>query len=348
MQLSKMLPIRKNPPIKAYLNYAHLLSIILTEDDADEWFFSNFIQLYSHRNSVVSWSIVQLLPDNYYLLHDQYLYNVHHLNSEIVGLDKEQIVDLLIKWIDNGYYIIYYLDEYYLPGTQLYQKVHFPHAQLLYGYDKTKEIFNTLNYTETREYTSIDISFKDVENSLITEELYREVDWSSFLRHDNPRLIKRTNKTTEEISTVKDIIEQLKDYLNSYGSYIHAQHNHEIAGLKDLVWGISIYDNFCNYLHKTGDNRSFEPFQLLLEHKQVMVMRFEFLEKKYNIKIPQTICDGLEEVEQLAQKLRNLSVKYIFKKEEKLKNRMIELLMLIKVREKAVLAEALAHLEKNA
>lgn len=330
---SKKLPINLNPPIKAYLSYAHILSMILPHEENEDWFYSSFIQLYSQQDTTNSWVALQFTPDTHDLLHDQYLYQVFSLNPQIIDLGKDIIIDSLIKWISNDYYIMYYLDEYYLPGTVYFQKEHIAHAQFFYGYNQENKTFSILNFSQDNNYESIDISYDDLINSLLTDEIIKKYNWIDLIYH-NPKLIRKSDHVRKDFD-LSIIIEQLSDYTTSKKAYSSYLHNSHINECKNIAWGIDVYDNLIKYINKTNFNSEYMPFHLLWEHKVIMLERFNFLIKKYNVNIPDSLITNQKQIIALTNQLRFLSLSLEYSKKNNIEtfDKMINLLSEIKTKE---------------
>lgn len=330
---SKQLPVNLNPPIKAYLSYAHILSMILPHEENEDWLYSNFIHLYSQKNTSNSWLVLQFTPDTHDLLHDQYLYQLFSLNQQIIDLDKDIIIDSLIKWISNDYYIMFYLDEYYLPGTKYYQKEHIAHTQFFYGFNKENRTFSILNFSQDNNYESIDISYDDLLKSLLTDEIIKKYNWVDLIYH-NPRLLKKLYITRKDFD-LDIIINQLKDYTASkkiYSSYLHNSHINEC---RNIAWGIDVYDNLKKYINDAKFKSDYMPFHLLWEHKVLMLERFSFLKKKFDISIPDNLIVNQKKIITLTNQLRflSLSIEYSNRNDKETFTKMINLLSEIKGKE---------------
>lgn len=308
MELSpaKTLPVNLDPPIKAYLSYAHILSMLLVDNESDDWIYSNFIQLYSQKDTSSSWTVLQFMPDTHNLVHDQYLYKSFSLNPEIEDLGKEVIIDKLRRWIDKEYYIIFSLDEYYLPGTKLCGVEHIPHAQFIYGYNDEKQTFSILNYDPEANYASIEISYENLLQSLVTEEMITEWKWPDLVWH-NPKLLKKCNYVRKDFD-LSFITAQFKEYRRGYGSHIYPLTSSFLREGEDKVWGIDIYDNLISYLDKTLLSTEYMPYHLLWEHKTMMLRRLEYIEKRYEVEIPRIVRELWDEVEGTANTVRFLAL----------------------------------------
>lgn len=332
---SKKLDIKTDPPIKSYLHYSQSLSIILADDKTNEWFYSNFIQLYSKKGASQEWDLLQILPDSFDLLHDQYFHQVSHLNNEIINIDKDNIIELVKKWINNSYYVLMYVDEYFLPGTQIYKRGHYPHAQLVYGYNDEEKKLYIMNFNDKVEYGSIEVDYEHFIESMLTDDLIDKFGWS-HLKYQNPRLIKTTENNIKSEFCINILINQLQDYIDGKVPYSKFLYNRDINYIENSVWGIDIYKNLISYLECTPENTSllprslFIPFNLLWEHKDVMINRLEFLKLKYNLTIPDYLISKFKKISKLCHRLRIFARKLDLNNDFNCKPEMIKIVEEIK------------------
>lgn len=327
------LKVDLNPPVKAYLSYAHILSMVLAEKDSQDWYYASFIQLYSWKDTDSSWLSLQFVPDTHGLLHDQYLYKIFSLNSEIYDLNEESVIPSLKRWISQGYYIVYSLDEYYLPGTCYYEKEHIPHAQFLYGYDE--EGFHLLNYDEEHNYVSVHVKNEDIIKAMLTNEMVEQWGWED-LRCHNPKLLKRSEKINREFEL--DIIkDQLTEYKESKGSPWLHMHNSHIHSCPDVAWGLDIYESLMTYMEKAGAKTEYMPFHLLWEHKVIMGERLNYLESRYGVSISQEVKDLWMQVEETANSLRFMALSLEYDPSEETLKEMAPLLTEMKQSEESAL-----------
>lgn len=142
------LPIVENPIIKCYLHHAHTQGIILNEMNSDLWTYSHFLQLYSKNNSVV--------PMDFFINP----YDLECLNRGYIPsfyINNSNISDFINKALLNGYYVVCLADEFYLEQMSSYNKHHFDHWILIYGY--TDNGYLCIGYINNRLYKKYTVSF---------------------------------------------------------------------------------------------------------------------------------------------------------------------------------------------
>ena len=118
------------------------MSIICCRNINKDWFYSNFINIYSYYNSDIN-----KLEVNYdvQFFEDE----VYYLNREKISIDtldtlSSTVIDKFIQLINREKYICIFLDEFYIEETINYQKKHFDHEFMIYGYDSREKKFDCL------------------------------------------------------------------------------------------------------------------------------------------------------------------------------------------------------------
>lgn len=233
------LPIVQKPIIRGYLHHAHTLSIIQNHDNADQWIYSRFLQLYC-KNGKTDAVDFFVNPYNYECLDRGYIHSFY-LD------DIAQIYNYINKALKNGYYVLCLVDEFYLEQMLAYKSVHFDHWLFIYGYDETS--FLSIGYTKNRVYKKYTVPF-DVFNIAIKScyglTLYKMKEEYCFY-YD------------------KDLAQELVyDYTKGINtSYKIKLHNQPIEG----YFGYKIYD----YIKSNFNNISLPYLYVLYEHKKCVL-----------------------------------------------------------------------------
>ena len=126
------------------------LHIYLGGNQYLEWKFMNYLQLiYSDIDSNGVWLDYFMFPKKG--MDASYQYFCHFLDTTYIKLDEyleifHNIHDF-IKWnISKLIYVNICLDEFYILDRNAYQKEHFNHFNLFYGYDDEKQLYYILGY----------------------------------------------------------------------------------------------------------------------------------------------------------------------------------------------------------
>ena len=161
------LPLEQNPPVQSYQHHAFWLSMILgNEPAARPWLTMQYTNLmWDTRDGLLNpyiysdwrFETEQLLPT-------KFLVNVPP--AMVRGYRTFDLVALIREMLDHGYYQMGTFDEFYVPAKLGYQKRHFVHNNLLYGYDDEKGCFLSIGYTRNRLYEPFAVSYTDYVESV--------------------------------------------------------------------------------------------------------------------------------------------------------------------------------------
>lgn len=95
--------------------------------------------------------------------------------------DVRDIIEVLVESIDMQQYCVLFLDNYYLPCEESFQKVHYVHEVLIYGYDIGTHIFQIITYG--RKIHKAEIAFNDLKNGFEAAfEYIKDTDgWDKYM-----------------------------------------------------------------------------------------------------------------------------------------------------------------------
>mgnify|MGYP001348798290 CR=1 FL=1 len=331
----------KDPLVKGLNHHAYTLAIAGEHPDFDNWFFSNYIQLECHdnmtlfplnfyrfKNSIVS---NPLLKENY--IERKYLYE---------GIDY---IDFFCNILKQGAYIMTFVNEYYLTPMKAYKKYHFAHDILLYGYDQQSRYFYASGYTKVGKYENFKIGFDEF--SLAFERVYEnEKKLNSIVPWLEGIHILTLNKGETYTLELDTIINSLKDYVFSINS--SKKYSESSSILSKNSFGLEVYDNLITFVknqkNKIIDIRS---FHILYEHKQCMVKRIEFLERREFISQSSYLKNGFQKIEEKALIIRNLVVKYNFTNDNRCIESIINNVKELKKEEENLMKQFIYELEKK-
>ena len=145
LKMKKSLPIQVSPPIHGYPRHGYRLSIMSLHDAYIPWFFCNYIQLFA----------VDLLHESKHNIRFNFYFqgpyappwlSIYTIPRRLIAKVYNQIVPFIRDQIDEGFYVQLMADEYFLPHTPFYEKIHNPHAIMVFGYDDDTETLETLGH----------------------------------------------------------------------------------------------------------------------------------------------------------------------------------------------------------
>ena len=153
----------------------------------------------------------------------------YYVPSETVMGTDENVVDYFTNLIDKKYYVRLRLDEFYIPKSFSYKKIHQPHINFIYGYDMENSVFKLMGYNKKLTFT--ELVFKDFILSFKYEKHLK----------DKIVLYKYISKANTEKFPLGVAIGSLEAYLNGENSYYMTKYERVIIENNDsFVYGINI------------------------------------------------------------------------------------------------------------
>lgn len=197
------------------------------------------------------------------------------------------------------------VDEFYVPGVRHYQKRHFYHPLLIYGYDEDNKKFLVMDYDIKPMLSQIDEELFD--NKKIVKNNYSLMRYK-FLSNINSDYL---------AFDIKSLVQSLRDYLD--GNNLNYKFSHLLPCLKGS-YGINVLkDLICDERGRYLLCHDMRIAYLLYEHCVLMQKRISFLATEGYISAEEEKCCiemGAWMVEN-ADVLKNCVIKYGIKEGER-------------------------------
>jgi hypothetical protein len=352
----KMLPVFFPPPIVDYLHFAHYLSIILSNSKHENWFYANFINICYNMNADQKLNFHML---NQFDCHPSYFVDTYRLHNKIMDINKINIINDIINWIDKGYYVKIKVDSKLIPNNYMYNsKQDFLLHVFIYGYNKEKNIFYTHNFDLNRSYSIIEVSFDDIEKAFYSDRTKKIINNVPYMKkreqaEDYFIVLYTLNSNIKDCYDFSFYLEKIK---NSLVQYIKGENvvssNSEIIRLNDIMdynendfhWGLNVYDGI---MKKVLFN--YNIYHGLFEHKSIMLKRLDLLRDKNVLKTDE-FSTKYREVVDIAKQLRMYCIKVTLKNKTSKNNKVsrdkiIEGLNNMKIKEKLILSNVIEGLD---
>lgn len=242
------------PPVKAYSHHAFPLSAILSNPHAFDWFLCNYIYVYFGGNINKYNFLVQYSNQPFLSLRD-----IHKKEFPSTMANTDYHIWIRNK-IDDGYLVLLFIDEYYLPESDEYLSEHIPHEILIVGYGTDTCIY--LSYTNNILKENI-CKWQDI---IVSSDEY----WGG-----NGTVAKLYSSRNGQFQyDEKLILRQLKDYLYSNNPYNDLAIWGDYYPYKDFVYGQKANDMLLDY---TKQECCFDIryFDVVFEHKKCMYTRLQ-------------------------------------------------------------------------
>lgn len=349
MKTGKLLQINPTPPLIGYIHHAYPFSIMSCRNEYLPWFHSNFIQISDKEGNSLSKSFIDFYVHFSYAFDPSPWLRTLRFDRNLIT-NSNIISEFVSSCLEQDYYVQLSLNERYLPFRAAYEKIDFIHENLIWGVDYSTRIFKTLGFNKKRNYCISDMQFCDLLNA------YDAVDLRGY--HDNCgiRLFKYLGEEskyafrghTQYSFDVQLVFELTQDYLLSrntglrYRALSLATTHGKL--IKDGIFGLDIYRRIDGQLERLllDNAQKFEwdkwiSIHIFWEHKKCMLGRIKFMENHNFLNANNSFSKAYHQVEKDAALLRQLIMKYTFKRDPSIIIRMRILLHKILETEQSIL-----------
>jgi len=234
--------------------------------------------------------------------------------------------------INMDYYVLVYVNTFYIKEYDTYNQTHRHHPVLIYGYDDEDNTFSIADFFTQKGYYFATTTYQEIENSKIdasTENLFMGV----FLFKQNTRHYRQD-------FSIQCVIPLLEDYLNSRDSNIRNM----IYGSPSLengeyTFGLNIYNVLIDHLRRDIYIEN-STITVLVDHKTIMKELIKYLHRKGYIHKINYIYSQYEEIYSETRLIRSLIIKRRFIDGDEITQRIIAKFNDLKTKEK----HAIQHL----
>lgn len=303
MYQKKLLP-KCIPPITSYQQIALPLSVIMLNDTASNWFYSNYIQVscVNRMHYSIKGNKDNALHYTFYTPDMTYFEPADQIC--IKGCKQLEFFEnfgFIRNMIDSGWYIYTEADMFYIDYSDGFGYAHYPHDLLIYGYDDH----------------SIYIYMYD--QYKLTEHI---VDYRNFLQGyysifcDNKTYRNRTillkPNCRDFLVNVEKIRWYIQDYLNGTESFARERPN--VFNPDSLTMnGVETYKEFDDLINHALKNE----YKLLrrpdlycfYEHKKVMFERVVYLKDNRFLAASDNLVEEFKTIKKQAENLMFLGLK---------------------------------------
>lgn len=299
-----------------------------------DWLYSNYIQLSYNTTDIAVWLDYYNAPRKSYGYHGlhQFIDIMHEPVREI----KEKYPTFLeyIKWhIQHEYYMELRMDEYYIPHRQAYQREHYWHNNMIYGFDDEKQVFFIIGYEMKLIFT--EVTYDEFEQSVVEIPYDVDVKKERYL----PNTV--TYKLQKNV-----VLHSLQEFLYGLNS---SEKYGQMMPVSEEVYGIKIFDALLDT--KRGNQLLLEDTRitfLLYEHANLMKERIQYLIKigmLQNDLSSQALLQNASDLVLFTQKLKNTMI--INQNKHCFEHELVSMLKELKEKERVVVGDLICLLENN-
>lgn len=305
--------------ITTYFHWLLPLCFILAYQRFIPWFYEHFIQIGSFFWDNPGYDKEYIWIDYQEHLTDTFKNGIlfdHFLSLGYDDFDKSNFINFLINKIDQNYYAVIHLDEYYLPGKSSYQTRHFVHQSLIYGYDRDKRQFLAAGFNAKNVLAKNTIDFISMGQAFQSGETYYKDDSLFATREIIQLFLPAMYQETYQYDIQKFLFE-LADYAFSRTAqskqYIFKQKSMlNKCGINNFKFGLNVYDCMVLKLKERLEGKhsfDYRFIHLLSEHKKGIYKRLNYLQTQCNPRI--NINNDILEYKKIADQFETVRMNYL-------------------------------------
>lgn len=305
----------KPPQITSYQQIALPLTVAMMNPTAENWFYSNYIQVLcvNRRHYLSKGNCDNALHYGFYNPEITSPESAEHICIEgCRQLYLFKKLSFIKEAVDDGWYIYTDADMFYIDGSDGFGEAHYPHDMLIYGYDDENMYIYMYNESKLTSHTvSYDSFLRGYYSEYCDEKFYR-----------NRAILFKPNAKVCEVNLEK-IRWHMHDYLN--GTETFARENPNVFHPDSLTMnGIDTYlefDKLIDYaIQNNHKNLRRSDMYCLYEHKKVMFDRVVYLNERDFLKASSELIEEFESIKKQAQILMLLGLKVNTLNESERKN----------------------------
>lgn len=273
------LPVSTENALMNGLQYAYPYAILSAYEEAKPWIAENYIYISLLKPKVTN-SIANFMGyiDGYTYTNDARPNEILVSNSiDTFMLSSRNLMDIIAHYLDDGYYIVLFVDEYYLPSCNMYKRQHMLHEQLLYGYDKSKKTILALGLDHSALFSRICHNYSDIVIAFdkgLTCTKHGNPEWAGR----NRLICLKPAERLLQYTYSADV------FVNKISHYITGDLTERELYAADWVYpghlyvGMSYFEYLLTDLIVDSDYY-FRNIHHLYEHKRMMVQSISYFEK---------------------------------------------------------------------
>ncbi len=296
-----VLPIETKPAIVSRNIHAIHLSIIQKCDEQGiNYVYNNYIQLMFKTESDGHITFDYTFPRYKNLS----TFRTCSVDKPTFTINSINIKDFIIRGLLCKKYIITSVDEYYIPNRLAYKHHHFGHDILLYGYNAGENIFHIMGYTDSGHYNPSTINCDEFVIAYLNSYGNKTINLMETVSYYHHRIEKNL------------IIASLEDYINSDNKSRLFDKSKWLE--EGETYGIETIDNIKSYLDDVANDSVYfdkRVIYTLMEHKRVMMERYEHLLNSGVISEDDTLKNELSRIYRWSCIAFSFYLKYIVSKD---------------------------------
>ena len=259
------------------------------------------------------------------------------IHRDVIDGKWESIINFIIDSINSNNYVHTNINYFYVPLGPIYNKVHYNHDILIFGYDLDEKVLYVSDFFDMGKYSYEKISFLDFGRAYSSYSIAENMDYLYSMV-----CLYKINLKCDYVFSLENISNSISSYL--YSSIPEYWNNYNSDNRKDIVFGMEIYTTLKSYITRVksscDSDIDIRPFYMLYDHKKIMVLRVKYLyEHEYYKNYNNQNIIGLTKIESQTKNVVYLLIKYNISKNNNILDKVINMLNNLENDEKNILKQ---------
>lgn len=294
--------------INVYLHRALPLCAILADRRFIPWYYEHFIEIVSETADSGEIKFEFLENEAPYNNIMRWICMGYELLGSITS-----IVDFVREKINQGYYIIIHLDEYYLPDKEYFQKSHYVHQSMVYGYNDSQGVFQAICFNRQHSFEKVLFDYTSFNQAYESGKLHytESAPWAEVSAIE---LLKPKNFLCDYPFDLSRFYHKLQNYMLSRGDssiLYNLESDKVLLKQSQIKYGMQVYEDLIKGSLAIFEEKSiidYRAFHLVYEHKTALYKRLTYIDTLYDMDLKGLIEEYSLVVKQ-ASKVRFMCLK---------------------------------------
>ncbi len=322
------------PFISTIPEHSHMMSIIERTSEAWNWFLNFYIQLRVQDSPASVLNLNFCYGDNVRMIKNCPLFETYCIPRLLFEEGADKIESFMHFSLEHGYYLYFQADRYWLRPSEFYSEDHTAHDIMVVGTEGENVYIQDFFYGE---YSQESCPIEDV--VMAFEDFGKECPGKGF---SEVIIFKPKQGYTYEFD-----VQMVKDLVNDYSRGQNSTRRFSPTSIPmsrlDMwySYGTKIYSAFRRHIDYVKESRGLletRSFHILYSHKEMILELLLYLWQINRITNIDRNVDLIKDIRKLARGLRDLTLKYNSTKEQRVLDRMYEIVDKIELSETALFA----------
>lgn len=322
--MKKVLPI-SDSKIYATTHQASLLAILFAYPESYPWVYSNYIQQFTlrdiyHSNRVGTLDFFIDHYGDYEVLEHRICPMIRFARIPREFLNETDIIGTLIKYIDDGNYLYCTCDVFYIScWTNHFQKHHFPHMALVYGYDTQEKVFYMGDNYFSGKYSLQKIPFSEMESSMrsyINGQILDQSEGIELLKYRSPFIKPHyEGDWSKEVHSKEMLRLKIGKIINDIQGYLlYPEQSYQFQDSPLYAFGIAQHAVFREYIQNIIDHNDryvdVKFTSSMLDHKVLMKLRVDYIHSQHTLGKYEELSENIQCLIEMVHAVQMLIIKY--------------------------------------